>query len=293
MRSLIKISSASLGDTIGAMSVIDSYRKMTNNIVSVICNLDGEYFKESYPDIVKMYPHSNSPEYIPEYNRWILNGVEYEEYKEIFYKFDTPLIEGYAKQLGVNTWNRPKIDTFIGERPVKSKYVCFSMHSTAQSKHWNYEDGWDNLCKMLRKEGYTPVCIDVHESFGIEGCWNNMPKSCVKKNGMNLKQMTNYIHHSEFFIGLSSGLSWVAHAIGKPVVMISGVTSEYNEFKEDTIRLINKNVCHGCINKPEHIFSAGDWMWCPVNKGTEKQFECTKTITPEQVFSSLSHLLHK
>jgi autotransporter strand-loop-strand O-heptosyltransferase len=110
---------------------------------------------------------------------------------------------------------------------------------------------------------------------------------------MNLKEMTNYIHHSEFFIGLSSGLSWVAHALGKPVVMISGVTSEDNEFSEDTIRLINKEVCHGCINDYQHKFDSGDWFWCPLHKGTEKQFECTKTITPEQVFNSLSHLLPK
>ncbi len=293
MRSLIKIVSASLGDTIGAMAVIDSYRKTSNNSISVICNLSSEYFSNSYPEIVKMYPHSSSPQYIPEYNRWVLDGVEYEEYKTILYQFDKPLIEGYANQLGVKNWERPRMDSFIGERPVKSKYICFSMHSTTQAKHWNYVDGWDKLCKMLRKEGYTPVCIDVHESFGIEGHWNNMPKSCVKKNGMNLKQMTNYIHHAEFFIGLSSGLSWVAHSIGKPVVMISGVTSEDNEFSEDTIRLINKKVCHGCINKPEYTFSADDWLWCPVNKGKESQFECTKTITPEEVFSALQPLLHK
>lgn len=292
-RSLIRISSASLGDTIGAMSVIDSYRYKNNKEVSVICNLSDEYFHNSYSDIKKIYPHNSISEYVPDINKWVIDGIEYDEYKEIVYKFDIPLMEGYAQQLDVKEWNRPKIDAFISERPIKSKYICFSMHSTAQSKHWNYEGGWDQLCRMLRKSGITPVCIDVHERFGTEGNWNPVPKSCVKKNGMNLKQMTNYINHSEFFIGLSSGLSWVAHALGKPVVMISGVTTEDNEFSEDTVRLINKDVCHGCINNTQHKFDSGDWFWCPLHKGTEKHFECTKTITPEQVFNSLSHLLPK
>jgi autotransporter strand-loop-strand O-heptosyltransferase len=292
-KSLIRICSASLGDTIGAMSVIDSYRSKNNKNVSVICNLHSEYFCNSYPEIKKIYPHNSIPDYAPDIDKWVMDGIEYDEYKQIVYKFDKPLMKGYAQQLDVKEWNRPIIDSFVKERPIKGKYVCFSMHSTAQSKHWNYEEGWDQLCKMLRKAGITPVCIDVHERFGNDGNWNTVPKSCVKRNGMDLKEMSNYIHHSEFFIGLSSGLTWVAHALGKPVVMISGVTSEDNEFSEDTVRLINKDVCHGCINNHQHKFDSGDWLWCPLHKGTEKHFECTKTITPEQVFNSLSHLLPK
>jgi autotransporter strand-loop-strand O-heptosyltransferase len=159
------------------------------------------------------------------------------------------------------------------------------MHSTAQAKHWNYPGGWDQLCRTLRKAGLTPVCIDRHNSFGNEGWWNEVPSSCVKKQGMNLAQMTNYIHHSEFFIGISSGLSWVAHSLGKKVVMISGVTSEDNEFSENTYRIMNKSVCNGCINNKEVRFDAGDWLWCPFHKHTERQFECSKTITPDQVFA--------
>ena len=142
----------------------------------------------------------------------------------------------------------------------------------------------DKLCRLLRKEGITPVCIDRNPGFGIEGWWNDVPTSAVKKPGMDLEEMSNYIHHSEFFIGISSGLSWVAHSIGKKVVMVSGVTSEDNEFSQDTIRIMNKNVCHGCINKTEISFDAGDWLWCPLHKGTERQFECTTSISPEEVF---------
>ena len=292
-RSLIKVVSKALGDTIGAMAVIDSFREKTGNDVYVIANLDSHFFSNSYPYLKVLSYDLPAPKKDDSNNKWHLDNESYDEYIEIFYIFEKPLIAGYAEQLGVESWKRPKVDVTTSDRPIKSKYVCFSMHSTAQCKHWNYPDGWDKLCRILRKSGYTPVCIDRFESFGSDGNWNPVPKSCVKKNGIDLTEMIKYISHCEFFIGLSSGLSWVAHAVGKPVVMISGVTSEDNEFSEDTVRIINKSVCHGCINKSEHKFDGGDWFWCPVHKGTPRHFECTTSITPESVFDKISHLIVK
>jgi len=287
---IIKIQSKALGDIIGAMSVIDSYRDKNSYDVSVMLDLDPKFFKESYPDI-KILPYDGEPAFYPVTEEWFFGGEVYSEFKRIFYEFDKPLMQGYADQLDVNIWDRPKIDLMVIERPIKSRYACFSMHSTAQCKHWNYPGGWDSLCRMLRKSGITPVCIDRYEKFGTEGEWNEAPKSCVKRHGMDLSEMTGYISHCDFFIGLSSGLSWVAHALGKPVVMISGVTSEDNEFSENTIRVTNKEVCNGCINRKENTFDPNDWFWCPAYKGTTRQFECTKTITPESVFESIKQLI--
>jgi autotransporter strand-loop-strand O-heptosyltransferase len=287
---LVKIESKSLGDQIGAMSVISKFSE--NKKVYVICSLDKNTFTKSYPNL-NFLSYETNPILNTRSGKWELPDLKliFSEFRILQYKFDKPLITGYAEQLGVENWERPKIDLFKGDRPIKSKYACFSMHSTAQSKHWNYPGGWEKLCRMLRKSGITPVCIDVHGSFGIEGHWNKVPGPALKKQGMDLKEMSNFIHHSEFFIGISSGLSWVAHALGKKVVMISGVTSEDNEFEEDTIRIINKNVCHGCINKPEITFDPGDWLWCPLHKGTDRQFECSKTITPEEVFDVIERNL--
>jgi autotransporter strand-loop-strand O-heptosyltransferase len=281
---LVKIQSKSLGDQIGSLAAISEYAK--DKKVYVICGLHENTFNRSYPDLTFL-PYDLEPSLDTQSGLWTIPNSElvFTDFKRIHYKFDKPLIQGYAEQLGVENWERPKIDCFAGERPIKSKYVCFSMHSTAQAKHWNYPGGWDQLCRTLRKAGLTPVCIDRHNSFGNEGWWNEVPSSCVKKQGMNLAQMTNYIHHSEFFIGISSGLSWVAHSLGKKVVMISGVTSEDNEFSENTYRIMNKSVCNGCINNKEVRFDAGDWLWCPFHKHTERQFECSKTITPDQVFA--------
>jgi ADP-heptose:LPS heptosyltransferase len=48
------------------------------------------------------------------------------------------------------------------------------------------------------------------------------------------------LYHCEFFIGVSSGLAWLAWALGKHVVMISDVTPSDHEFYTDCTR-INAN----------------------------------------------------
>ena len=87
-------------------------------------------------------------------------------------------------------------------------------------------------------------------------------------------------------------MSWVAHAMGKPVAMISNFTEDWNEFDlltPDYIRITNKNVCHGCWNlvNKEFKFDTDDWYWCPKHQNTNRQFECHTSITSEQVFNEI------
>lgn len=269
---LIKIVSNALGDNIGAMPCIEAYRKKTGNEVYVISKWK-RILDSSYPEV-----------------RFVENeNGDWKEVKEIFYKFELPLQEGYAMQLGFEDWKyiRPKVNSFKRERPIKAKYVSLGIHSTAQCKYWNYPDGWNILCKKLRKMDLTPVCIDQYELFGAGSFMNQVPSSSVRRLDNSIETTINYIEHSEFFIGISSGLSWVAHGLGKKVVMISGVTTKNNEFFEDCLRIIDEKVCHGCINNPKYTFSPSNWIWCPEFEGTERMFECTKSISPEHVMERI------
>lgn len=149
---------------------------------------------------------------------------------------------------------------------------------------------------MIKKDGYLPVVIEKDELFGVNPHMNGLPSNCLKKINTPLDETIDYIYHSEFFIGLSSGLSWVAHALGKPVVMISNFTEDWTEFDinvEDYIRITNKSVCHGCWNKKDwsQDSSYSDWEFCPEHKGTPRQFECHYSITPEYVYNKIKHLL--
>jgi len=274
-----------MGDIISAMPVIDYYSKDNNVHVNLTITAPYEFmFIESYPNIT-------------------FGGYDYYDYTLNYLEFYKPMQHGWATQLGYDNWLyiRPMVDRPKSSRQIKNKYVSIGIHSTAQSKYWNHVSGiksqehspnWESLCKLLRKDNITPVLIERDETFGVPPYYNGSPKSSNKIIGKPLTDVINYLYHAEFHIGISSGLSWLAHALGKPVAMISNFTEEWNEFDinlDDYIRITNKDVCHGCWNKCGVIynFDAGDWYWCPEHKGTDRQFECHTSITVDVVYDKL------
>jgi ADP-heptose:LPS heptosyltransferase len=56
-------------------------------------------------------------------------------------------------------------------------------------------------CELFKSKGYK--VINVKNGVDIT--------NVSKLEDTSIENTMNYIHHSEFFIGLSSGLSWLAH----------------------------------------------------------------------------------
>jgi autotransporter strand-loop-strand O-heptosyltransferase len=119
---------------------------------------------------------------------------------------------------------------------------------------------------------------------------NNYPKGAKVYKGGSLQEVINEFATCEFFVGLGSGLSWLAWACELPVVLISGFSEKWAETKLDTYRVINEDVCHGCFNWDR--LDAGDWNWCPKYKGTNRQFECSKQITSEMVINEINKIIN-
>lgn len=285
--SLVKIESNAIGDNIAAMTIIEKWRSESGKKVTVLCNFP-ELFRASYPNLIIHKKDDVNVEFKSSEGLWFIKDKIYTEKINTTYKFEYPLLEGYAKDFGISSEGaKLKIDSTNGKRPIKSKYVCIGFHSTAQCKYWNYPGGWDDLCKILRKKGLTPVCVEKDYSFGIKGHMNEIPNRVVKRVGLPLNEVINYIQHAEMFIGLSSGLSWIAQSLGTPTVIISNATSKDNEFVDDkTLRIYNESVCHGCFHK--YKFDSGDWLWCPIYRNDEaRRFICTKAITPEYVMDQI------
>ena len=289
----IHLLSNSIGDTIASTPYVSEYQKKHN--VNVIFNInDPNIFllDESYKNI--QFVGRN-------------DVVEYDEKISIDYVFNKSIQGGYAEQLGFENppYIRPVVSIPEFQRPIKNKYITIGIHSTSQLKYWNHPKGkrvqpespyWNELCGMIRKEGYTPVVVEQYDTFGNAPYRNGLPNKSNKKFGQSLLDSMNLIYHSEFYIGLSSGMAWIAHAMGKPVAIIANFTEEWNEFDlstSDYIKITNKNVCHGCWNKinVDHTFDKDDWYWCPKHKGTERQFECHTSITPEMVLENIKHWL--
>ena len=107
-------------------------------------------------------------------------------------------------------------------------------------------------------------------------------KNVIDKTGdFPIEHRVNELKWCEFFIGVGSGLSWLAWAVGKKVVMMSGFSNPICEFQINNINVHNFNVCNGCFNV--HYFDRGDWNWCPEHKDTDRQFECGINITPRMI----------
>ena len=169
----------------------------------------------------------------------------------------------------------------------KKKYVCIATQSTSQAKYWNNKKGWDEVVGYLNKSGYEVWCIDKFSSFGVKESMNYMPKGCIDKTGnLSFEERMSQLKGAEFFIGLSSGLSWLAWGVGVPVVLISGFTAKWNEFYTP-YRVMNESVCNSCWNDVSCPFNKGDWFWCPRNK----DFECSKQITSSMVIEHIKKLI--
>ena len=134
----------------------------------------------------------------------------------------------------------------------------------------------------LSSKGYMVVNVSIED---------NPFDNCEKIVDTNIEYTIDCIRQSNFFIGLSSGLSWLAWAIGTPVVMISNFTEADHEFS--CYRVTDTSICHGCWNDPNFIFDRGDWDWCPEHKGTDRQFECHTKIPASKVIETLLPLTKK
>jgi autotransporter strand-loop-strand O-heptosyltransferase len=167
--------------------------------------------------------------------------------------------------------------------PIDEPYVCIAVQSSSGCKMWNNPFGWREVVAFLKEAGYRVICIDQKAVHGTGLLWTHIPHGVEDETGDRpLTERARWLRHASFFVGLSSGLSWLAWAAGTPVVMISGFTHPNNEF-QTPYRVINWHTCNGCWNDLRHRFSHQDFLWCPRHAGTERQFECTRLITTEQV----------
>ena len=286
-RVYISFGSKSLGDTLAWFPYCEEFRlkHKCNLIVSTFMNY---LFKDQYPNIEFVEPGESVPNIHAQYRLgWFYN--EDGELNSNIHKTDIktqPLQKTATDILGLDYKEiRPNLNLPNVE---KKKKVGIGFHSTAQAKYWNNKSGWQEVVDYLNNLGYE--CM-IYSKEG-DGYMNNFyPKGVSVFKGGNLQEVINDLSTCEFFIGLGSGLSWLAWACKLPVVLISGFSEKWAETKLDTYRVINENVCHGCFNWDR--LDAGDWNWCPLHKGTDRQFECSKQITSEMVIKEINKIMGK
>lgn len=145
------------------------------------------------------------------------------------------------------------------------------------------------LVEHLKSRGYRVLCVD-RESASQDG-FNAMPSNAEDFTGaLPLQQRASLLVHADFFVGLGSGLSWLAWAVGTPVALISGFSHPKAEFHTPW-RIINFHACNSCYNDTQFEFDDGDHGWCPRHAKDALRYQCTKAITPAQVIRVVDRLI--
>ena len=273
--------SGSLGDTLAWVPVVDRYSKI-NNVKINFFSPYKELFLGQYENINFLdYQEKNKYDSKSIIKIGIFNDTEWK---------NIPLQKVASNILKIDHVDaKPKINfTDKSKNRFKNKYVCIATQSTSQCKYWNNDSGWNKLVKYLIFLGYDVVCIDKYSKYGIQSKMNEIPKNCIDDTGeKSLIDRIDVLKNCDFFVGLGSGLSWLAWACNKPVVMISGFSDPISEFYTP-YRVHNKNVCNSCWNDQQIKFDKNNWMWCPRNK----DFECSKEITFEMVKAKIDQCIN-
>jgi autotransporter strand-loop-strand O-heptosyltransferase len=194
--------------------------------------------------------------------------------------------------LGVDPAETPsRISLPDDSRPIEEPYVCIAVQSSSGCKMWNNPTGWREVVAHVKARGYRVICIDQKPVHGSGLLYTHIPHGAEDETGDRpLAERARWLRHASAFVGLSSGLAWLAWSAGAPVVLISGFTHPTNEFTTP-FRVINWHACNSCWNDPKERFQHTDFMWCPRHQNTPRHFECTKLITGTHVKAQIDRAL--
>jgi autotransporter strand-loop-strand O-heptosyltransferase len=277
---LVSLWSSALGDTLAWMDQVEKFR-IVNKCEVVCATHHNEIFEKQYPYINFVSPNDQPSDLYASYKLgvWYTNGKVDMDKNPIDIK-PLPLIQIGSNILGLKFEElKPKLEK-LGKK--KQKLVAIGFFTNGQYKYWNNPTGWQEVVDFLNSKGYE-VRVLSNEKNGYMG--NKLPTGVTKQPSGTITELIKVLQESELFIGISSGLSWLAWACGIPTVIISGFTDVHLEPVNGVIRIINKDVCNSCWSK--YDFDNNNLYWCPVHTGTERRFECSKSITGEYVINKI------
>jgi autotransporter strand-loop-strand O-heptosyltransferase len=275
-RVMIGFESSSLGDTLAWMPYCDEFQKK-HDCKLIVATFKNFLFKDQYANIEFVEPSTIVPNLFAKYDL----GWFYDFNREPVLPSTIPLQATATNILGLDYYEikpklnfKPRMNVANTDKP----YFCIAPDSTAGCKEWSLEN-WQGVIDFIINKGYNVVNVSIDSKYNL--------KNVFIPSNLTLDMTMQIIHYSEFFIGLSSGLSWLAWSLNKHVFMIANFSEENHEFKSGCTRIVNKSVCNSCWNNPNFKFDKGDWNWCPINKNLPKHFECQKSITAKMVIENI------
>jgi len=269
---LILFDTRALGDTVAWFPCVEQFQNKHGCRVTVR-TFWNELFQTTYPNLRFQAPGSAiGPEFFCSYVVGCYEG-DYNRNKQQWRA--VPLQQIASDCLGLEyKCQRPRVairDVPVGR--IGRPYVAISEFAAGyHAKQWLRPGGWQRVVDALRDLEYDVVSVST-ESSALS--------NVVKRNGRPIAETVKTIWGAEFFIGCSSGPSILAWALWVPTVIISGFTEPWGEV-EGVQRVINEEVCHGCMNDFKLPLDRGNPNYCPRGQ----HHACTLGITPEAVLAA-------
>jgi autotransporter strand-loop-strand O-heptosyltransferase len=291
---VVRKAALALGDSLAWIPVIDAFREQENcQLYMPLAPHLQPLYRDGYP-LLNIATEAELDARTDIYATYYIGQMK--PYTERDHQPTDPRVsnmqDAMAYMLGVPCEERrPNIVLEDDTRVIAEPYVCIATQATAQCKYWNNPNGWPVLIDYLKSRGYRVLCIDRDKQYGTGQHMNRMPEGAEDFTGNRpLQERASLLKHADFFVGLGSGLSWLAWAVGVPVVMISGFSHPSTEF-HTPYRVINFHACNSCFNDCAETFERQNFAWCPRRVGKPQQFQCTAVITPEFVMRIVDNLI--
>lgn len=229
----IKIDGYALGDNIAWIPYVEEFRK--KHECNVICStFHNDLFIDVYPKILFVKPNTEIKNV---YSQYYIGANKNDNLKYSPVNCEKVSLQKVSSSI-LGLEDKEIVPDLIStirfkERRIEDKYVCISEYGSHEKKMWKEGlEGWQYIVDKLNDSGYK-VCVISKEPTKL--------KNIIDWTGdINLKQRMVDLYYSEFFIGVSSGLSWLSWSVGTKVYMISDCTPEWHEFKTNMVR-ISKN----------------------------------------------------
>ena len=273
----IRMDSWAIGDEIAWMPIIEEYRKQSGKTV-MVSTFFNSIFAPVFPDIIFCQPN-NILHNIPR----IYMGVKVDNDKDNKFSHknwrDQPLQKVATDTLGMEyTPIQPKVHIPDIDIPFND-YICISEHTSRKSKYWHYENGWQNVVDYCNSRNIMVVVCSKEPT---------KLRNVIDRTGDHpLVNRCALINKAKAFVGVSSGLYWVAQGTDTPSILISGATRWTHEEMFNGYRIgTPEGYCQGCINNPKYDFN--DQLDCPENK----DYECSKRITSDMVVEKLEIIIN-
>jgi autotransporter strand-loop-strand O-heptosyltransferase len=234
----IKMDARALGDNLAWIDYVEQFRVKHN--CRVICSTFwNDLFINTYPDIMFVAPNTKIHNVYAQYYIGTSNFVNL-TYQPSLY-LNNPLQKIASDILGLEYVEaKPRIDYPLVPRKKK---VCISEYASLKVKDWNVIGGWQAVVDLFVSYGYEVVVISKEPSY---------LKNVTNKSGdYPLTDRIQDLAESQFFVGNSSGLSWLAWGCDVHVILISDFTPPYHEPTQNYTRVYNKEYPRDIIKYEE------------------------------------------